>query len=100
MAFGYIGSMRTKPGHRDDVVAILTSGQAGLKTAGCQVYAVGLDPEDEDKIWVSEIWESAEHHAGSLQLPETKAAIAAALPLLTGEFSGQKVEIVGGLGVS
>lgn len=30
----------------------------------------------------------------------TKAAIAAALPLLTGEFSGQKVEIVGGPGVS
>jgi hypothetical protein len=35
-----------------------------------------------------------------LQLPETKAAIAEAMPMLTGEFSGQNVEIVGGLGVS
>jgi quinol monooxygenase YgiN len=100
MAFGYIGSMRTKPGHRDDVVAILTRGQAGLREAGCRVYAVGLDPEDEDKIWVSEVWESARHHADSLQLPETKAAIAEAMPMLTGEFTGQKVEVVGGLGVS
>lgn len=100
MAFGYIGSMRTKPGHRDDVVTILTRGQDGLRDAGCRVYAVGLDPEDEDKIWVSEIWESAQHHADSLQLPGTRAAIAEAMPMLTGEFSGQKVEIVGGLGVS
>jgi quinol monooxygenase YgiN len=100
MAFGYIGSMRTKPGHRDDVVAILTRGHDGLRQAGCRLYAVGLDPEDEDKIWVSEIWESARHHADSLQLPETKAAIAEAMPLLTGEFTGQKMEVVGGLGVS
>lgn len=100
MAFGYIGSMRTKPGHRDDVVAILTRGKDGLKAAGCQVYAVGLAPEDQDKIWISEVWESAEHHAGSLQLPETKAAIAEAMPMLTGEFTGRQMEIVGGLGVS
>ena len=69
MAFGYIGSMRTEPGHRDDVVAILTHGQAGLREAGCRVYAGGLDPEDEDKIRVSEVWKSARHHADSLQLP-------------------------------
>lgn len=100
MSFGYIGSMRTTPGHRDEVVAILTSGQDGLRSAGCRLYAVGLDPEDEDKIWISEMWESAQHHADSLQLPETKAAIAAAMPMLTGEFTGQQVEIVGGLGVS
>src|SRR5690349_24678742 len=100
MAFGYICSMRTKPGRRDDVVAVLTRGQAGLREAGCRVCAVGLGPEDEDKSWVSEVWESARHHADSLQLPESKAAIAEAMPMLTGEFTGQKVEVVGGLGVS
>jgi quinol monooxygenase YgiN len=34
-------------------------------------------------------WDSAEHHAASLQLPETRAVIAATTPLLIGEFTSQ-----------
>lgn len=41
MAYGYIGTMRTKPGHRDRVAAILTGGADGLRVAGCQIYAAG-----------------------------------------------------------
>jgi quinol monooxygenase YgiN len=51
-------------------------------------------------IWVSEIWGSREEHDASLQLPETKAAIGRAMPLLTGEFTRQEVNVVGGLGVA
>jgi quinol monooxygenase YgiN len=96
--YGYLGSMRTRPGTRDDVVKILTSGSDGLRAAGCELYLVGVDVEDPDKIWVTEMWRSKRHHDDSLQLPETKAAIAAAMPMLTGEFDGHEIEIVGGLG--
>jgi quinol monooxygenase YgiN len=99
MSYGYIGSMRARAGHRDDVVAILTGGAVGLRAAGCRLYAVGLSATDENMIWVTEIWESRQHHEASLQLPETKAAIARAMPMLTGEFTGQELTIVGGLGV-
>lgn len=99
MSYGYIGSMRVKDGHRDDVAAILTSGADGLRAAGCRLYAVGLSATDENVIWVSEIWESREHHDASLQLPEARAAIALAMPMLTGEFTGQELAIAGGLGV-
>lgn len=34
MAYGYIGSMKTIPGHRDDVVSILLSDVDSLKEAG------------------------------------------------------------------
>jgi quinol monooxygenase YgiN len=97
--YGYIGSMRTREGHRDEVMEVLLGGADGLREAGCQVYAVGSDPADADVIWVSEIWDSAEHHDASLQLPETKAAIGRAMPLLTGEFSRQELTVVGGVGV-
>jgi quinol monooxygenase YgiN len=100
MPYGYIGSMRTKDGCREDVIAILLSGANGLKAAGCQVYAVGTDPADAGLIWVTEVWDSAEHHAASLQLPETKAAIGQAMPMLTGDFTRQEVTVVGGLGVT
>jgi quinol monooxygenase YgiN len=96
--YGYIGSMRTREGHRDEVIEILLSGADGLRAAGCRLYAVCTAPGDDDVIWVSEIWESAEHHDASLQLPETRAAIARAMPMLTGEFTQQVVHVVGGLG--
>ena len=51
-------------------------------------------------IWVSEIWDSAEQHQASLQLPETRAAIGRAMPMLTGQFTGQELIVVGGLGVA
>jgi quinol monooxygenase YgiN len=100
MAYGYIGSMRVKAGHRDEVIAILLSGAGRLRAAGCQVYAVGTAADDENLIWVTEIWNSAAAHDASLQLPETKAAIGAAMPMLTGEFTGLELAVAGGLGVS
>ncbi|GAA0528798.1 hypothetical protein GCM10009533_30080 [Saccharopolyspora spinosporotrichia] len=39
--------------------------------------------------WVTEVWKSKEHHTASLELPEVKEAIGKAMPLLTGEFTGQ-----------
>lgn len=99
MRYGYFGTMRVKPGHRDEVVATLVSGQEGLAAAGCDLYAVGVSDDDKDVVWVNEIWTSSEAHDSSLALPEVKAAIAKTMPLLTGEFTSQEVEIVGGLGV-
>jgi len=99
MSYGYIGSMRTRAGHRDEVVAILLSGADKLRAAGCQLYAVGLSESDDCTIWVTEIWATREQHDASLQLPETRAAVGQAMPLLTGEFTRQELTIAGGLGV-
>jgi quinol monooxygenase YgiN len=97
--YGYNGSMKVKPGHRDEVIAILMRGGAYLPAAGCHLYVVGIADDDPDTIWVNEVWESKEHHHASLQLPETQAAIAEAMPMLAGEFTSQELTVVGGLGV-
>ncbi|MFC3501608.1 putative quinol monooxygenase [Micromonospora krabiensis] len=99
MPYGFVGSMRARPGRRGEVVAILLEGTDGLRAAGCSLYAVGVPEGDPDLIMVTEIWESKKHHDDSLHLPETKAAIARAMPLLTGEFSSQEMTVLGGLGV-
>ena len=98
--YGYLGGMRTRPGKRDEVIALLLRGLDALPAAGCLAYVVSACATDDDRIWVSEVWESAEHHAASLQLPGTRAAIAAAMPLLTGEFTSQESRVVGGLGLA
>lgn len=99
MRYGYFGTMRVKPGHRDEVVATLVSGVDGLKAAGCDLYVVGISDTDKDLVWVNEVWASKEAHDSSLQLPEVKAAITRTMPLLTGEFTSQEIDVVGGLGV-
>lgn len=98
--YGYIGSMRTRDGCRGAVMEVLLAGADGLRAAGCQVYAVGTDDDDSNMIWVTEIWDSAAMHDASLQLPETKAAIAQVMPMLTGEFTRQEFSVAGGLGVA
>jgi quinol monooxygenase YgiN len=99
VAYGYIGSIKTQPGRRDEVAPILLAGADGLRAAGCQVYAVSESAVDDDTIVVMEVWQSKEHHKASLELPETKAAIAEAMPMLTGEFTGQELNVLGGLAV-
>ncbi|WP_436770968.1 putative quinol monooxygenase [Yinghuangia sp. YIM S09857] len=99
MLYGYIGSMKTKPGLRDAVVEILLSGAASLRDLGCRSYVVGLAADDPDTILVTEVWDSKAHHDASLQLPEAKEAIATAMPMLTGEFTTRELTIAGGLGI-
>ena len=98
MAHGYFGTMRVKPGKREEVLAILLAAADNLGAYGCHAYVVG-ESEEPDVICVSELWESKEAHDASLQLPETRAAIGKAMPVLTGEFTSQEVTVLGGLGV-
>jgi quinol monooxygenase YgiN len=97
VAYGYLATMRTTAGNRDDVVQILLSGTDGRRAVGCELYVVSVSDTDPDLIWVNEVWQSKEHHDGSLRLPETRAAIARAMPMLAGEFTGQELTVAGGL---
>jgi quinol monooxygenase YgiN len=91
--------MRTTPGDRDKVVAILLRDVDELKAAGCDLYLVALSDADPDVIHVTEVWASKDHHAASLQLPATRAAIAEAMPMLTGDFTSDELTVAGGLGI-
>jgi quinol monooxygenase YgiN len=99
MPYGFLATMKSRPGRRDDVVSILVSGVDGLRAAGCDAYIVSVSDTDDDRIHVMEVWRSKQHHDASLQLPEARAAIAQAMPMLTGEFTGQELTVVGGLGL-
>ena len=66
-----------------------------LQAVGCLAYEVGVSDDEPDTVFVVELWESAHAHQASLALPEVKAAIAAARPLLSGSFGGFRFEVVG-----
>src|SRR5262249_54200076 len=52
--YGYLTTLGTKPGHTDDVVALLLGAADGLRAAGCAVYAVNTAADDPNTIWVYE----------------------------------------------
>ncbi len=95
MTFANVGVLGVKPGHRDDVVAILSRPNLGNGDIGCLLYEVGVNDEHPDMVFVMELWESPEAHHASLQLDEVRAAIAEAMPYLSGEMSGNSFTVVG-----
>jgi quinol monooxygenase YgiN len=100
LRFGISGSMDTKPGQRDAVVALLLRDVEEIKAVGCDLYVVSVSDDKPDTIFITEIWKTADAHKASLQLPSVKAAIAEAMPMLSGEFEQVTYSVVGGLGLS
>jgi quinol monooxygenase YgiN len=96
MMYGSIGSMRTKPGRRDEVVSLLVDGAGDLRSAGCRLYVVSVSDTEADVISVSEVWDSKERHDASRQLPEATAAMAQARPMLIGDVTRRELTAPGG----
>ncbi|WP_413319709.1 putative quinol monooxygenase [Agrococcus sp. 1P02AA] len=95
MTHANVGTLGVRPGHRDDVVAILTRRNEELGEAGCLLYEVGISEDAPDAVLVAELWTSAEAHRASLQLPSVRRAIEEAMPLLSGEMSGSGFTVLG-----
>ena len=96
--YGLIGKMTAVDGKRDELVAILVDGVAGMP--GCLSYIVATDPADGNAIWITEAWDSKASHDASLGLPAVKAAIAKGRPLIAAFESGTVTTPVGGHGLT
>ncbi len=95
--YGLIGRMKAVPGERDALAAILLEGTGEMP--GCLSYIVARDPADADALWITEVWDSADSHRASLQLPAVQAAIARGRPLIGGFDSQVETEPLGGVGL-
>ena len=66
---------------------------------GCLSYIVAADPAEPDALWITEVWESAESHRASLQLPAVQAAIQQGRPLIAGFSNRTETTPLGGVGL-
>ena len=80
--YGLIGKMLTAPGKRQAVLEALRGGTAGMP--GCLSYVVAEDPEDENALWITEVWVDEESHQASLKLESVRRAIETARPHIAG----------------
>lgn len=95
--FGLIGRITAIAGKRDELAAILASGDGSLP--GCLSYIVARDPRDADALYVTEAWENREAYAASLTLPAVQAAINKGRPLIAKFETIAETEPVGGVGL-
>lgn len=95
MTFANVGTLGVRPGQRGKVVDILTRPNRQLEEAGCLLYEVGVSDEHPDTVFVAELWTSAEAHGSSLQLESVRAAIAEAMPFLSGQMEGKQFSVIG-----
>ena len=94
--YGLIGRMRAVDGGRDELAAIL----AGMgEMPGCLSYVVAAEDSDPETLWVTEVWESPEAHAASLNLPAVQAAIERGRPLIAGFEQRIETRPLGGIGL-
>ena len=95
--YGLIGKLTATSGQRDALIAILRDGIQGMP--GCLSYIVAKDPADENAIWITEVWDSAESHQASLSLPSVREAIGRARPLIAGFGDSITTEPISGHGL-
>lgn len=95
--FGLIGSMTATPGQRDALAGCLLEGLRDMP--GNLSYIVAKDPANPDKLWITEVWDSAENHLASLKLPQVQAAIAKARPIIAAMGDRQETIPIGGVGL-
>lgn len=92
--YGMIGKIRSTPGKRGELLSYLAAGSHGMP--GNRLYLIAEDFSDADGLWVTEVWDSKEDHAASLQLPQVQQAIAKARPIIAGfETRAQIIPIEG-----
>src|SRR5262245_14214264 len=80
------GRLAAKPGKRDELLEILLESRDAEPLPGCRLYVVAVDDQDADGVWATEIWESEEAHAASLQDDSVRERIGRAMPMV--EASG------------
>ena len=99
-AYGMVGKLATDAADRDTLIDILTDAANLMQHIdGCNLYVVSKDADDEEAVWVMELWDSKETHDLSLTLDSVRDLIGTAMPLLKGEHSGATLIPISGKGL-
>jgi len=95
--YGLIGQMIAVEGRRSDLAKILVGATGSMP--GCLSYVVAADPEDQNVLWITEVWDSEASHQASLALPAVQDAIARGRPLIAGFGTRHVTTPLGGHGL-
>ncbi|NUS15565.1 MAG: hypothetical protein HOY69_29925 [Streptomyces sp.] len=87
--FSVYGRMTALPGRRDELIAVLAEGfRAGGDDSGLLTYSISTALDDEDTIWLTQLWVDKDAHDATTR-SEPVAAVSRRVPaLLAGQPEG------------
>jgi quinol monooxygenase YgiN len=80
--YGMIAKITANASKRTELAEILSAGTRGMP--GCLRYVVSEDSQNENILWITEVWDSEASHHASLTLPTVQKTIATTKPLIAG----------------
>ncbi|MEX0778331.1 MAG: antibiotic biosynthesis monooxygenase family protein [Balneolales bacterium] len=79
--YGLSGKFTANDGKADELASILLKASKLVSTAkGCQLYIISKDPQNENHVWVTEVWDSKADHNHSLHVEGVRELISKAIP--------------------
>ncbi|MGU3470994.1 putative quinol monooxygenase [Paenibacillus sp. D51F] len=97
--YAMFGKMKAHPGKRAELLGLLLDASKSLdRMEGCELYIIHEAVDDEDTIWITELWRDEDAHAASLRNEQVLAVIGQARPLIA-EIEPIRVRPVGGVGL-
>ena len=97
MTYALLNKLTAKPGQRSSVADILIeSGKLFDDNPGCYLYLVSESAEDQNAIWVVDLWSTKEAHEEALKNPELRPYVEKSLPLLEGMPEQIEIRPLGG----
>jgi quinol monooxygenase YgiN/mannose-6-phosphate isomerase-like protein (cupin superfamily) len=88
-----------KPGQADALAERLLKVAEALRAVpGCELYVINRSPEDDDVVWVTEVWSSHEELDAALQATDEEQ-IREVLEVAAGNFERIDVTPLGGVGL-
>jgi quinol monooxygenase YgiN/mannose-6-phosphate isomerase-like protein (cupin superfamily) len=99
-AVGRYAKAVAKPGKGDELAQKLLEIAGAMREApGCQLYVVNRSADDQDVVWVTELWRSQEQLDAALESSEARERIPEVLDLVRdGGFERIDLEPLGGAG--
>lgn len=100
-AYGLCGKVVAVEGQGEALEGHLLEAARALEAAdGCHLYLVSRARDEADAVWVVEVWEDAQAHQASLELPAVQDLIARARPIIAGMPERIEMEPLGGKGLA
>lgn len=99
--FAQHSQLRGRAGKRDELVAkFLEVVDMQRDNPACELMLVSSSPEEDDVVFLTEVWTSAEDHERARQSPEVQAWAAQMPSLVAGPPETTPLVIEGGMGLA
>jgi quinol monooxygenase YgiN len=98
--FAQHSRLRAREGKRDALVAkFLEVGEVQRDNAACELMIVSTSPEDDDVVFLTEVWTSADEHERARESQEVQAWAAGMPELVAGPPEITPLVVEGGKGL-